>query len=70
MKWNNRSYRPGNYGITPQKKVVDINQLLKPYNGSNKGGVWVPVQQVVANVYKEPTSNPSQPNGFSEYVGS
>lgn len=54
MKWNNRSYRPGNYGITPQKKVVDISELLKPYDGSNKGGVWIPVQQVVANVYKEP----------------
>jgi len=54
MKWNNRSYRPGNYAITQQKKVVDISELLKPYDGSNKGGVWIPVQQVVANVYKEP----------------
>jgi hypothetical protein len=50
MKWNNRSYRPGNYAITQQKKVVDISELLKPYDGSNKGGVWIPVQQVVANV--------------------
>lgn len=65
MKWNNRSYRPGNYGITKNKKIVDINELLKPYKGD--APVWVPVQQVVANVYKEseevilvtPTPTPS-----------